>query len=518
MLAFNVLGVANDVRGGDSCGYFIDGKYNYGHEQTKLYENFFKTDEELKTITTAKIAIGHDRKASVGGVSLEKAQPVVITKEDDDNVVDFVLIHNGTINNHKELAKKYLKTNEKDDFSDSQIMAYIIYYHGFEVLQEYIGAGAFVMVDYRQDRENPTAYIFKGESMQSYSGKPQEERPLYLAMKQNEIWFSSLKSPLELITWNKNYKIIDLKTNTLFTIKDGTIIDEMEYDRTKIEWKSQYGSSVQIYRNGRYFNMDDYDEDDCVHYGAMYGKKNNTKHSPSAQYSGLHYGRSMGKPKTTSDPTIKREIHTNYIQDESSLYSYSYNVPDKIVYKSSENRYYLNNLPVDGKQRVTASGYISKDPDPNSTYVYEIYFFQGTIVKTKVAFDFLNELCTKLNINHRELYEHYEPLVWSMSLFPRFDYTLNVIQKHILEKDKDNNINIECKLYSGLLPVLFLQTDKIYTIDKGAVVSYIDVYTNRDFFDDYKAHVNDPYDYKDILEFFSTKLSETKDDTKQNKS
>ena len=515
MLAFNVLGVANDVRGGDSCGYFIDGKSAYGHEQTKLYENFFKTDEGLKTISTAKIALGHDRKASVGGVSLEKAQPVIITKEGDDSVVDFVLIHNGTINNHKDLAKKYLEVGEKDDFSDSQIMAYIIYYHGFEVLQEYVGAGAFVMVDYRQDRNNPTAYIFKGESMQSYSGKPQEERPLYLAMKQNEIWFSSLRAPLELITWNKNYKIIDLKTNTLFTIKDGTIIDEMEYDRTKIEWRGMYSGAVTTYHGGKHYNEEDYDDGQYGYYNAYAKKTSDKKHSAGSQYSALHYGRNMGKLKTNSETTMTRDIIINHIIDESKLYVYGNNTINKITYNSAENRYYLNNRPANGKQRITRSGYLSDDYDPKATYVNDVYFFEGTIVKTKAAFEFLEELCKNLKIDHKYLYEHYEPLIWSMSIFPRLDTTLNIIQKHILEKDNRGNIVIECKPFSGLLPILFLQTDKVYTINRGNVESYINVYTNQEFFEDYKNHVNDSYDYKEILEFFSTKLSVTKDETKE---
>lgn len=512
MLAFNVLGVANDIRGGDSCGYFIDGKFNYGHEQTKLYENFFKTDDTLKTITTAKIALGHDRKASVGGVSLEKAQPVIITNEDDPSLIDFVLIHNGTINNHKELEKKYLKVDNKDSYSDSQIMAYIIYYHGFNVLQEYIGAGAFVIADYRQDRNNPTAYIFKGESAQTYSGKPQEERPLYLAMKQNEIWFSSLRAPLELITWNKNYKVIDLKTNTLFTIKDGTIIDELEYDRTKIEYRSMYAGNTSIApRNNRYYN--DYDDDEYNYYGA-YGKKSAARHTTGTQFSSLHYCRNTGKAKSAASTT--RDIDIDHIIDETSQNLYPYNSPIKVNYNVLDNRYYLSGLPVDGCMRISKSGYLSSDPDPKSTYVVTVYFFYGTIIKSKAAYEFLDNLCKALKITHDKFYDHFEPIVWSMSVFPRFDSTLNIFQKHILEKDNNNNITIQCKPYSGLLPIMFLQTDKVYTINKGSVESYINVYTNQEFFTDYTEHIKDPYDYKDILEFFSEKLSATQNDTKEN--
>ena len=41
---FNILGLYNDTRGGDSCGIFInnDGvnSVHYGHDKTKLYKNF----------------------------------------------------------------------------------------------------------------------------------------------------------------------------------------------------------------------------------------------------------------------------------------------------------------------------------------------------------------------------------------------------------------------------------------------------------------------------------------------
>lgn len=516
MLAFNVLGVANDVRGGDSCGYFIDGKSAYGHEQTKLYENFFKTDEGLKTITTARIAIGHDRKASVGGVSLDKAQPVIITNDDDPSLVDFVLIHNGTINNHKELAKKYLEIGEKDSYSDSQIMAYIIYYHGFEVLQEYVGAGAFVMVDYRQNRETPTAYIFKGESAQNYSGKPQEERPLFLAMKPNEIWFSSLRAPLELITWNKNYKIIDLKTNVLFTIQDGTIIDEMEYDRTKIEYKSFYASTnhaVTPYRrdyNG-YGDDDDYES----FYGAYSKHANTKKQNVGSQFAALHYNRKMGEVDYHADPYGKRNIKIDRIADESKLYNGNFAAQDRVIFNSLENRYYLHSIPVDGLKRCSRSGYITT-ANPESSYNTDIFFFEGVIIKTRAAYEFLCQLCVKLDVTHKYFYEHFEPIVWAMSVSPRYDDTLNILQKHIIAKDDNNNITIQCKAFSGLLPIVFLQTDKVYTVNKGSIESYVNVYTNNEFFVDYSAHVEDPYDYKEILDFFSSNLAKLTNDTKAN--
>lgn len=39
---FNVLGINNDTRGGDSCGVFIDGRYEYGVDDKSYYEEFLR--------------------------------------------------------------------------------------------------------------------------------------------------------------------------------------------------------------------------------------------------------------------------------------------------------------------------------------------------------------------------------------------------------------------------------------------------------------------------------------------
>ena len=45
---FNTLGIANDTRGGDSCGIFVDKQVEYGVNNKKLYQNFFLDSEILK--------------------------------------------------------------------------------------------------------------------------------------------------------------------------------------------------------------------------------------------------------------------------------------------------------------------------------------------------------------------------------------------------------------------------------------------------------------------------------------
>ena len=64
--AFCVLGVNNDSRGGDSCGVFIDKKYEYGVNEFKFFYNFFPRSKVLNSVTKCQVALGHCRKASVG--------------------------------------------------------------------------------------------------------------------------------------------------------------------------------------------------------------------------------------------------------------------------------------------------------------------------------------------------------------------------------------------------------------------------------------------------------------------
>ena len=156
---FNILGYANDARGGDSCGIFIDGKYEYGTGTKKYYQDFYDTSELLKSVNKVSIALGHDRKASVGAVNESTAQPVII-KENDKPV--FVVLHNGTIRNYYTLAKKYIPDVNTAGMTDSQIMAHIFYYKGYDVLAEYEGGSVFFIVDYREDK--PKILFFKGVS------------------------------------------------------------------------------------------------------------------------------------------------------------------------------------------------------------------------------------------------------------------------------------------------------------------------------------------------------------------
>lgn len=211
--AFCVLGIANDSRGGDSCGVFIDGKYEYGVDKSKYFSNYFLGSDLLYNVDRASIALVHCRKASVGTISKETAQPVII--KDDYGNVEYVLMHNGTIYNYQELAEKYIPDIDITGMTDSQVMAHIFYNAGYESLNEYNGGAVFAIVDYRG--YSPKVMLFKGASKKTkYAKEVQEERPLYYCVDKlkRELIFSSIG--IHLVALRKECDVYSLKENTLF--------------------------------------------------------------------------------------------------------------------------------------------------------------------------------------------------------------------------------------------------------------------------------------------------------------
>ena len=252
--AFNVLGINNDSRGGDSCGIFIDGKVEYGVGNKKLYSSFFKESELLNSTTKCSIALGHCRKASIGVISERTAQPVVL--RDANGVAEFAVIHNGTIYNYKELAAKYIPNIDITGLTDSQVMTRIFYHCGYDVLNEYYGGAVFVIVDYRE--EKPKVLLWKGASKLTASTLNQtDERPLYFVYTKNSFIFSSIADYLDVFSDDEVYSPI---ANQLVCIKQDDIYQEAVYDREKVSQSSFYpekpSSTSCIYENDIYFKHD----------------------------------------------------------------------------------------------------------------------------------------------------------------------------------------------------------------------------------------------------------------------
>lgn len=226
---FCTLGIANDYRGGDSCGIFIDGKYEYGIKDTKFFQNLFLTSKLINQTDQCKIALVHCRKASVGTISISTAQPVVLT--DEKGKVLYVVMHNGTIHNYEELAKKYIPEIDIKGMTDSQVMTHIFYHKGYDVLDEYTGGAVFAIIDYR--KKEPETLLFKGASKKtSYSKDFTEERPLFYCLSKGELIFSSLG--IWLCALRKDQPVYSLKENTLVKFSKNKLVVIRKYSRENV--------------------------------------------------------------------------------------------------------------------------------------------------------------------------------------------------------------------------------------------------------------------------------------------
>ena len=353
---FNILGLYNDSRGGDSCGVVTSNGNNidvyYGHDKTKLYKNFVELGG-LKdaNLESPNFALLHCRKASVGGISLATAQPVVI--RDENGEIIFSMIHNGTLINYKELAIKY-----DVDFmlseTDSQIFCKTVFKAGYNILSEYDGAGAFVFWDKRDGVD--TIKMFKGASL-FYENDTTlyVERPLFCINDKNSLWFSSMEESLEFIN-DTNAKIEPVKHNTLITIKNGKIIGEDKIDRSNRKQSDKLATNWERQRElnrGNYLPQQSSFEDD--EYGESWG-----------MYDYNRYNNSFN----TSSTKTNKIIVPNYV------------VKNRI-YFNSDGLYYLNGIPCEGAIECSPAGYTDISIVRRNVY----YFVLGVLMNS--YFDYL---------------------------------------------------------------------------------------------------------------------------------
>lgn len=222
---FNILGTLNDERGGDSCGIFIDGKVDYGIGNNAMFRAF-TIDQDYPD--RASVALVHCRKASYGmAMSIDQAHPMVF--KNANGKIEYVVMHNGTITNSVALASKYCPELNIYGKSDTQIMSYIMYHKGYDVLEEYQGTAVFVIVDYRM--EEPAVMLFKGSSVYN-EAKCKSERPLYCAVKDDKFYFSSMYASLYCI--DHSMDIMNVPTNQLILINDTELLLVRQFNRDKL--------------------------------------------------------------------------------------------------------------------------------------------------------------------------------------------------------------------------------------------------------------------------------------------
>ena len=266
----HILGIYNIERGKMSCGLSWDGDVQYGLGADKLYTDFI-VNREIKPVKIP-IMIGHTRQPSYGfAVTEDNSHPFGFGTSKNKEGYEMIFCHNGTLKNHKELARKYnIELSEKvtrttagghfyettRDKIDSEVLGEILYRtKNFKVLSEYIGAAAlaWTWID-----EPNKLYLWSGASKQTQNSllvTELEERPMNVYCKdKNNMFFSSLEDSLTVLGASSKDKL-QIDYNTVYIITDG---DFANAEKHKISRK-RAGQSEAIINYNRYSYMgDDY--------------------------------------------------------------------------------------------------------------------------------------------------------------------------------------------------------------------------------------------------------------------
>lgn len=215
---FNILGMFNDSRGGDSSGKFIDRHMYKGIDKNSEFKDLI-TKYPTKEVKENTVALGHARKASVGGKTIENAQPLFIYQNEK---CLGVFMHNGTITNIRALCEKY-NIEYNNELSDSYHFGYLLLTVGNQILSEYIGSAACMWIKWNNRNR---LYAFKGESkFNQWAQVMTEDRPLFIykeiTKKGNSYWLSSMSESLKSafqITPEDEEQVMTLKANSVYVI------------------------------------------------------------------------------------------------------------------------------------------------------------------------------------------------------------------------------------------------------------------------------------------------------------
>lgn len=441
--AFSILGLSNESRGGDSCGVYSDRHIVYGTGFTKDFPSFIKKVTPIKSGKDC-VVMGHTRKASIGTIDARNAHPIGL-KNPEGNL-GFILTHNGTLVNHYELAKRH-GINTKGLKTDSQILAALIYHSeaGFELLGHYNGAAALAFHFVGTN----TLFLFKGKSKSSENYYYEtEERPLYgYQESEHSFYYSSLKSPLEVIAKKEN-QVFDLSCNTLYQITAGVIEDKIAIPRDKaFQKKSTYtwsGQKARVWKDNRWINerYDPYDDDPYEGYGPM------------------AYGYSH---KKSGHSEVVKGTETEYCSPPISIYSEALIHLGTGMLAYTKGRYHLGENLAHGKVIVNDIGLILDPKGTKKDELYTLYFWEGILLHDERTFETIKQL--KNENHHVSIYEKelLSGTPYPVSLYKRdvqydpklygYDFTFDTHQE-----------------FSGKFTPVFC--NKTYTVRNGLISAY----------------------------------------------
>lgn len=401
---FASLGIFNDSRGGDSCGIFIDKHYEYGVDKKKLFRDFMLESKVLEEFRgkEVSVAIGHCRKASVGAINEANAQPVII--KDDKGEPEFVLIHNGTIKNHEELAKKYIPEINITGMTDSQIMARIFHKSGYQVLSEYYGGGVFFIVDYRKGE--PECFFFQGYSRNTeYTKEETQERPLFFVNRDGTLTFSSIYEILQVAC--PGAEVWQPHANTLYSFTDKGLVREKEYPRDKVAQTLPYtkGTTTTVYTSGSTYKGTTAASSSITNNIAAVKKEAESGATKTIPYTPTSSVGTGITPTTFHKPgsAAAKEEEVKYPQPpRDQSVSWKEMGGRRVKYDYNTCRYTVENKVLHGVYAISDYGIILTDGQKVSSKYYMVWFFAGVpmnLVKGQYFYARFKALCQDLKMS-----------------------------------------------------------------------------------------------------------------------
>jgi hypothetical protein len=489
---FDILGLYNNSRGGDSCGVTADGEIYYGLRTSKNYSDFI-VDQQYLSPKINPVVIGHTRKSSIGVVNESNAHPFGFGEHNEG--FGFVGCHNGTLSNHRELAKQYeiqedlWRINEYNvrvfdrTKIDSEILLECLYKsEDIKVLNDYIGGAAVLFQDLK---EGNVMYAFHGASRKETGDTDPakfEERPLYYYREsKNSVYISSIWESLVAIGGIVDEDVFQFDHNIVYKIIDGDIDGAIKYkvNRNDAAQKTTYAP---------------------VNYGNFHKGPSNTRNTNTTA--------TIDRSRKESRGTGKK---AKYKKLDNAIISNIYDETDDKFFRSGINfkllRYWRNGHLINGvytfikdfgffplntnseealKTSYTLLGrqfdmnssfFVNEDvtPDYKSGNIVTpfpftktnepplLYFHQGIMLETSMDYDAVTNKF-KENFTFEDLSE--------MSKHPIID----IHRKNV--SDTDQRITFNKKLYTK--KISFIQSGKIYNIENGNLINIEECENIRD--------------------------------------